>query len=263
MIQAPMPVDVRLMNMTASVLFLAFALLVVGALAGWAMRHPAWAVSGISVMGDVSHHNALTLRANVAPLLRGTFFTMDLGEARQAFESLPWVRRAIVRREFPNRLKVELEEHQSVAYWGAEGASTLVNHLGEVFEANVGEVDEDDLPRLFGPEGQAARVLAMYQSLAPQFEILDMPLVQLDLTSHGGWRARSDNDAVMELGGGTSDEVLARTKQFLGTLTQVTSRYGRKPDALEAADLRHPDGYAIRLDGVTTVAVDGLKKVTK
>ena len=263
MMHTPVPVDVRLMNMTASVLFLAFALLVLGALAGWAVRHPAWAVRGITVTGDVSHHNAATLRANVAPLLQGTFFTMDMGAARHAFESLPWVRQATVRREFPNRLKVVLEEHKAVAYWGPESASTLVNHLGEVFEANVGEVDEDDLPRLFGPDGQATRVLAMYQSLAPRFEILDMPLVQLDLTGHGGWRARSDNGAVIELGGGTSEEVLARTQQFFGTLTQVTSRYGRKPDALETADLRHPDGYAIRLGGVTTVTVDGLKKVTK
>lgn len=263
MMHTPMPVDVRLMNMTASVLFLAFALLVLGALAGWVVRHPAWAVRGITVTGDVSHHNAATLRANVAPLLQGTFFTMDMSATRHAFESLPWVRQAIVRREFPNRLKVVLEEHQAVAYWGPESASTLVNHLGEVFEANVGEVDQDDLPRLFGPEGQAARVLAMYQSLAPRFETLDMPLVQLDLTSHGGWRARSDNGAVIELGGGTSEEVLARTQQFLGTLTKVTSRYGRKPDALETADLRHPDGYAIRLGGVTTVTLDGLKKVTK
>ena len=263
MMHTPMPVDVRLMNMTASVLFLAFALLVLGALAGWAVRHPTWAVRGITVTGDVTHHNAATLRANVTPRLRGTFFTLDLNEARQAFEGLPWVRQAVVRREFPNRLKVVLEEHQAVAYWGAEGASTLVNHLGEVFEANVGEVDEDDLPRLSGPEGLAVRVLAMYQLLAPEFEKLDLPLVQVDLTSHGGWRVRTTNGALIELGGGPPEDVLARTQQFVGTLTQVTSRYGRKPDALETADLRHQDGYAIRLDGVTTVVADGLTKVTK
>ena len=263
MMPTPMPIDVRLMNITASVLFLVFALLAVGALAGWAVRHPSFAVRGITVTGEVSHHNAATLRANVTPLLQGTFFTMDLGEARRAFESLPWVRQATVRREFPNRLKVVLEEHRAVAYWGPEGASTMVNHLGEVFEANVGEVDQDDLPRLNGPDGQAPRVLAMYQSLQPQFETLDMPLVQLDLTGHGGWHLRSDNGALIELGGGTPAEVLARTQQFVATLTQVTSRYGRKPDALETADLRHQDGYAIRLGGVTTVVADGLKKVTK
>jgi cell division protein FtsQ len=36
-------------------------------------------------------------------------------------------------------------------------------------------------------------------------------------------------------------------------VTQVTSKYGRRTDALESADLRHGDGYAVRLRGVTTV----------
>lgn len=255
-----MPLDVKLMNMTAAILWVVFALLVVGTGAGWASRHAAFAIRGIVVTGEVTHNNAVTLRANVAPRLSGTFLTMDLTAARLAFEAVPWVRQAVVRREFPNRLKVLLQEHKAVAYWGAEGESRLVNSFGEVFEANVGEVEQEALPRLSGPDGQAAQVLAMYQTLQPQFDALDMTLAQLELTGRGGWRARLETDAVLELGGGSMAEVLARTQRFLKTLTQVTSRYGRKPEALEAADLRHEDGYAIRLRGVTTLAADGQKK---
>ncbi|WP_296443341.1 cell division protein FtsQ/DivIB [Rhodoferax sp. UBA5149] len=256
----PTPIDVKLMNMTASALFVAFALMVVGAVAGWAWRHPVFALRGITVSGDVTHNNALTLRANVASRLSGTFLTIDLTATRLAFEAVPWVRSAVVRREFPNRLKVLLQEHQAVAYWGLEGESRLLNNFGEVFEANVGEVEQEDLPRLNGPDGQSAQVLAMYQALQPQFEDMDMALEQIELTGHGGWRARLDSGAVIELGGGTEAEVLARTQRFLKTLTQVASRYGRKVDALETADLRHQDGYAIRLRGVTTLAADGQKK---
>jgi cell division protein FtsQ len=254
------PFDVKLMNMTASALFLIFALMVVAAGASWASRHAVFAISGITVTGEVTHNNAVTLRANVAPRLSGTFLTMDLAAARLAFEAVPWVRQAVVRREFPNRLKVRLQEHQAVAYWGVEGESRMVNSFGEVFEANVGEVEQDALPRLNGPDGQAAQVLVMYQTLQPLFEDMDMALEQIELTVHGGWRVRLDTGAAVELGGGSVAEVLARTQRFLKTLTQVTSRYGRKPDALETADLRHQDGYAIRLRGVTTLAADGQKK---
>ena len=256
----PTPMDVKLMNMTASALFVAFALLVAVAVAGWASRHPVFALRGIEVTGEVTHNNAVTLRANVAPRLSGTFLTMDLTAARLAFEAVPWVRQAVVRREFPNRLKVQLQEHEAVAYWGVEGESRLVNSFGEVFEANVGEVEQEALPRLNGPDGQAAPVLAMYQTLQPLFEDMDMALEQIELTGRGGWRARLDTGAVIELGGGSVPEVLARTQRFLKTLTQVTSRYGRTPGALETADLRHEDGYAIRLRGVTTLAADGQKK---
>jgi cell division protein FtsQ len=46
----------------------------------------------------------------------------------------------------------------------------------------------------------------------------------------------------------------------LKTLTQVVSRYGRAPSSIESADLRHENGYAIRLRGVSTTQVDMAKK---
>jgi cell division protein FtsQ len=254
----PLPFDVKLMNITARALFVAFALLVAGALADWAVRSPAFDIAGITVTGDVTHNNALTLRANVAPQLSGTFFTLDLTVARQVFESVPWVRHAVVRREFPNRLKVVLQEHQAVAYWGDE--AELVNSYGEVFEANVGEIEQDGLPNLKGPDDQAAQVLTMFQLIGPLFERMDMAIDELELTDHGDWRTRLNTGATIELGGGPTDDVLARVQRFLKTLTQVSSRYGRHPDALETADLRHQDGYAIRLRGVTTVAAALAKK---
>ena len=257
---AAAPLDVKLMNATAMVLFVLFALLVVAALAGWVSRQPPFAIARIVVSGDVARSNAVTLRANVASRLSGTFFTVDLARARQAFEAVPWVRQAVVRRQFPNRLSVQLQEHKAAAYWGREGDSKLLNSFGEVFEANLGEVEQEDLPRLNGPDGQAPQVLAMYQTLQPVLEAMDMGLEQIELTAHGGWRARLEGGAVLELGAGSVSDVLARTQRFLKTLTQVTSRYGRKPDALETADLRHQDAYAIRLRGVTTLAADGAKK---
>jgi len=60
----------------------------------------------------------------------------------------------------------------------------------------------------------------------------------------------------VELGHGSIEEVTARTQRFVRTLTQVTSRYGRRPDALVSADLRHGDGYAVRLRGVGTTGAD-------
>jgi len=256
----PPPLDVKLMNITASALLVVFVFLVAGVLVGWVSRHPAFAIGGISVTGDVTHNNAVTLRANVTPRLTGTFFTLNLAQARAAFESVPWVRQAIVKRSFPNHLNVALQEHQAVAYWGTEGDTLLVNSFGEVFEANSGEIEQDNLPRLTGPDGQAATVWEMYQSLQPAYAAMDMVLEQLDLTGRGGWRAGFDTGAEIELGRGSVNEVFARSQRFLKTVTQVAARYERKPDALETADLRYEEGYAIRLRGVTTGVSETPKK---
>lgn len=254
------PMDVRLMNVTATVLFAAGIGLLLAALMWWALRHPLFAISAITVQGDVAHNNPVTLRANVAPRLAGNFFTVNLQTAREAFEGVPWVRAAVVRREFPSRLRVSLEEHRAVAFWGAEGEGRLVNSFGEVFEADPGDVEADELPRLSGPQEQAALVLTMYQTLRPMFEALDLGLAHVALTARGSWQVDLGNGAQVELGRGAPEEVVVRTQRFIQTLTQVTSRYNRRPDALVSADLRHGDGYAVRLKGVGTTGADAATK---
>jgi cell division protein FtsQ len=256
----PLPVDVRLMNGVASLLYAAVALALAAAALGWAARHPLFALSRIVVEGDVSHSSAAALRANVSPRLSGNFFHVDLDQAREAFEDIPWVRRAVVRREFPNVLRVSLQEHQAVAFWGAEGASTLVNSYGEVFEANIGDVEFDGLPRLAGPSAQAAQVLSTWQAIAPMFQPLDLQIESLTLTGRGSWQAVLDTGGRVELGRGRTEEVVRRTEQFVQTLTQAAGRYGRRPEALVSADLRHADGYAIRLRGVSTMGAEAQKK---
>jgi cell division protein FtsQ len=214
----------------------------------------------VTVTGDVAHYNAITLRANVMPRLHGTFFTLDVRAARTAFEGMPWVRQAVVKRDFPDRLKVVLQEHQAVAFWGPEGDARLLNSFGEVFEANTGEIEQDNLPRLAGPDEQSAQVLAMYHTLQPQLARLELSLDELVLSPRGGWHALLANGASLELGSGSTEELVLRTERFLKTITQATSRYQRTVEQLEAVDLRHPDGYAIRLAGVSTLEGNGINK---
>jgi len=249
----PAPLDVKLMNVTASVLFVGCAALVLAAASWWVVRHPAFSISRIIVEGEMVHNNAFTLRANVAPSLTGNFFTIDLRAAREAFEEVPWVREAQVKREYPNSLRVELHEHVAEAFWGPDTGAEMVNSFGEVFEANIGEVERDGIPRLQGPAGSSQQVLQVYRMLAPALAPLALEIDELTLSERGSWRAKLANGAQMELGGGTVEQVLQRVQRFVRTLATVTAQYQRKADALESADLRYEDGYALRLHGVSTV----------
>lgn len=245
-----LPADIRVMNGMSMAFGLLFAVMVLALLTSWLFRQPIFNLSAITVHGDVLRNNAVTLRANVAPRLAGNFFTVNLAQTRAVFESVPWVRKAVVQRQFPDRLKVTLQEHQAVAYWGPEGDTRLVNNFGEVFEANQAEVESVDLPQLNGPTGQTPLVLQAYRQLSAQFEKFDMQLERLELTGQGSWRARLDSGAALELGHGSVDDIEDRTQRFLATLNQVSSRYGRD---LESADLRYGNGYALKLKGITTL----------
>ncbi len=247
------PLDVRLMNVTASYLFLGAWLLVLGFALLWVLRHPAFSIGRIVVEGELAHNSAVTLRANVAPYLTGNFFTIDLGKAQDVFEQVPWVRRAEVRRAYPNSLWVRLHEHEAEAYWGADTGTAMVNTLGEVFEANLGELEREGMPRLAGPEGSAPEVLGMYYALQPLFAALSLEIDVLMQRDHGSWWLQLDNGAHIELGAGKTEAVLQRSQRFVRTLAQVLQQYQRQAVALQSADLRYPDGYALRLQGVTTL----------
>ena len=246
----PLPPDVRLLNATTRVVAIGAVLLLLAVALLWAANRPVFALKSVRVEGDVTRNSVSTIRANAMPQLAGNFFTLDLARSRAAFESVPWVRHAIVMRRWPNRLVVQLEEHRPSALWSNDnGDDRLVNSFGEVFEANLGDVEDDTLPTFKGPEGSSAQMLAMWQRLGPVFAVLEAQVDTLTLSSRGSWHVDLDSGAEVELGRGTDDEVIARSQRFVGTVTQVTQRYQRP---LQYADLRHNDGYAVRLKGIST-----------
>jgi cell division protein FtsQ len=251
-VAAAMPLEVRLLNITASVLFIVGAVLMVALALMWLVRQPMFTIRSVKVEGEVARNSVSTIRANAMPQLAGNYFTLDLARGQRAFEAVPWVRQAIVRRVWPNRLTVQLEEHNPAALWSTkEGDDQLVNQQGEVFQANVGDVEDEALPTLQGPEGSSAEVLGMYRKLAPVFERLDMHIDTLSMSGRGSYRAEFDSGAEIELGRGNEAEMAARSERFVATVTQVIERYQRP---LVYADLRHNEGYALRLKGITTTA---------
>ncbi|MGM9483525.1 cell division protein FtsQ/DivIB [Roseateles sp. NT4] len=257
---AALPSDVRLMNAVSALLVAALVVTAAWAALRWVVRLPAFNFRAIQVEGDVSRNSVASLRANALPRLHGSFLSMNLKDGRAAFEAVPWVRHAQLTRIWPMRLKVDLEEHRAAAYWearvdGADSASeataerALVNSFGEVFQANLGDVEDETLPVLAGPAPSAAAMLQMWRALSPAAEKLGEGIDRLDLSGRGSWRATLGSGAVIELGRGSEAEVVERFGRFAQSITQVTATY-RSP--LLSADLRHADGYAVKLRGVTT-----------
>ncbi len=245
------PRDVRLINGVAFAVGALLLGLLLAAAVWWLVRAPWWTLRSIELQGDLQRNSPATLRANILPRLNGNFFNLDLQQARQVVQTVPWIRRAVVRRVWPNGLSVHLQEHRPAARWASsDGNERLVNTYGEVFEANLGEVEGEALPVFAGPDGSSAQVLQMHQQLSAVFSRLDRRVVKLDLSGRGSWSLELDDDAEIVLGRGTPEEVLARTERFAATLTQVVSAY-RPP--LIGADLRHTSGYAVRLKGVTSI----------
>ncbi|QEA13354.1 cell division protein FtsQ/DivIB [Comamonas flocculans] len=253
---SPLPLDVRLMNWTAGLLLLGCAAALLWALGSWAARLPLFALTRVSVGGELARVDAARLRSQVAPALAGNFFTVDLQRVRRAFEQVPWVKSVQVQRIFPHALQVRVQEQQAAALWGEEGAEALVNPEGEVFHADVSAVEDEALVRLVGPKEQAGPMLAMLRQLVPALAPLDSRVQTLALSAHGSWHVQLDSGAALELGSGEAPLLLARVRRLAATLAQVAHGQQRSLAQLQYADLRYPNGYALRLKGVNTLGGD-------
>ena len=220
-------------------------------------RLPFFDLVEVRLEGDLLRNNLATVRANIVPRLQGGFFVVDLARARDAFEAVPWVRKAVVRRVWPNELRVHLEEHRPAAYWQHEDRDDqLVNTFGEVFDANLGDVEDEHLPTLAAPANpsadQARLMLDMLRRLQPVLRSLG-EIETLRLTERGSWSVELDTDATLMLGRGSDDEVIERTQRFVRTLPALQRDY---PGPLSHADLRYPEAYAVKLRGTTTLQDD-------
>jgi cell division protein FtsQ len=249
------PLDARLMNALAAVVIAGVLLALAWQAVKWATRSPLFTVRAIQLDAALDKASLAGVRVSALPRLEGNFFAIDLDGARAAFEQVPWVRRAVVRRVWPDRLAVTLEEHEAAAIWQGDGTprnDRLLNTHGEVFAASRRDLASLDLPTLAGADEQSAQVLAMWQRVSAALAPIEQKVDLLRLSSRGSWHAQLAGGGKLELGRGSDDEVLARVERLARTLAAVNARFGSAPRALVAADLRHPDGYALRLSGITT-----------
>jgi cell division protein FtsQ len=261
------PLDVRAINVVAALVITAVLLALAWQAVKWATRSPVFTVRAIQLDAALDKASLSGVRAGALPKLEGNFFSIDLDAARAAFEQVPWVRKAVVRRVWPNRLAVTLEEHEAAAVWQDEGQASgrasdrLVNTHGEVFNVSRRDVAALELPTLAGSaDAQSAQMLALWRRLEASLQSVQLDVETLHLSSRGSWRAELAGGGKLELGRGTDEELLARVDRLARTLASVNARFGGASRALVAADLRHRDGYALRLAGITTAAANAQQK---
>jgi cell division protein FtsQ len=194
---------------------------------------PIFPLRQVSIEGQMRHVTREQVQLIVSRHLRGNFFTLNLEQARNAFQKLPWVRNVSVRRRWPDRLEVVVEEHRELARWGN---IALVNTHGELFHA----ASDQDLPVFYGPGdgvGEVARQYAVYSQL---LQPTGMRVTQLALSPRRAWQLGTASGMVIELG---REQTEARLQKFARV-------YGKTLGVLNVnvsyADLRYPNGFAVR-----------------
>lgn len=223
-----------LLNWIANLLFSLAVVMLLYALLFVVLHLPIFPVKQVQVEGNLDHVNHEQIQLIVSKYLKGNFYTLDLQRTRAAFEKLPWARKVSVRRQWPDTIVVQIEEHQALGRWGGVA---LVNRYGELFQA----ASDAQLPTFYGPGDAVKEVAQGYASFAQMLTQTSLQIQQLSLSSRRAWEIKTVDGRQMMLG---RESARQRLQQFV-------SAYRQQANIAESdwryADLRYPNGFALRM----------------
>lgn len=234
-----------LMNLLADLLIVLAA-----AVLGWSaltalQRLPVFPLRELVLTTPLHQVDAGQIEHAARRAVSGNFFTVDLDATRDAFEKLPWVRKATVRRQWPDGLLLTLEEHEAVARWRHPGkqdnAGSLVNRQGEVFSAEP-PMATTALPLFAGPEGSAPQLLRRHAEFAAVLAGIGRQVDTVMLSPRQAWRIGLDDGMTLELGRDQERHPLAeRLERFASHYEIAKARLG----TVRVADMRYPNGFVV------------------
>ncbi len=250
----------RLLNATANILVALAALIFAYAGLQMLLRSPLFPLKEIVVLGDVKHVDAAEIESAVDGV-GGNFFAVNLAALRARLEQVTWVRRVDLRRVWPDRIEVRLEEHVAFARWG-QGvgdlrSSGLVNTFGEPFLAPIDDAAAAVLPLFAGPAGSEGELARRYRRFAELLAPLGENLDRVVLTQRYAWQLRlsgtQNHSLNIELGRDGAEPVERRLERFVAvypeSLGRLPPRAATAADAPRHVDLRYPNGFALRVAG--------------
>jgi cell division protein FtsQ len=204
----------------------------------------------IHVLDTPGHVTRVQVETIVRKEMKGTFFTLNLAAVRRAFEKLPWVREVNLRRQWPGRLEVTVNEHVALARWGT---AALVNTQGEIFQAAY----DGPLPTFIGPQGTSKEIAIQYEFFRRNLAAIGATPALVQLTPRRAWQVRLDGGPMVALG---RDDVEARLARFIGVYSRTLGTLKRRIDYV---DLRYANGFAVRIPEFKDQQGDGSRGASR
>ncbi|MGF1758457.1 cell division protein FtsQ/DivIB [Photobacterium sagamiensis] len=193
-------------------------------------------LSQLVIQGELDYLTTEDVRQAILQLDHlGSFMTQDVDDIQGILESLPWVSRASVRKQWPETVKVFLVEHQPAAVWNDEH---LVNQQGMVFAAQAQQVADLGLAHLTGPDNNSQEVLAALREMQPRLQLAGFEIDTLALNERRSWRIWLTNGIRLELG---REARMERLERFIWLYPELE----QQGKAIEYVDLRYDTGAAV------------------
>jgi cell division protein FtsQ len=234
----------QLMKDIADLLFMAGAATLLVALAIGVTRLPHFPVREVVVTHELREVRRAEIERALSGMLRGNFFGIGLEAIRQSLERLPWVRRAGVRRVWPARIELTIEEHVPVAFLG-QSTGRLLNSHSEIFVAEITVPLPEPLPTLIGPAAFLPEMLDCFRQAVALLKPHGRAPRMLYASPRLALQITLDNGMLIELGRQQEKAPVAeRLRRFAEFYPSILTVAGKQP---EVVDMRYPMGFVLRV----------------
>lgn len=192
-------------------------------------------IRSVTIEGPFQRVTALQIEEAISNELEGGFFSADLQKIQNEVVALPWIDQANVARRWPGKIEISVTEQVPAAIWGERG---LLNTDGKLFVSDARHVPAE-LPRLSGPDDQAALVAKRYLQIREQLIPLGMDVRRFHVDARGAWDMTLQNGVEIRFG---RRDVESRTQLFLDVAANIVSS---REAEIEFVDMRYSNGFTI------------------
>ena len=192
-----------------------------------------------SLAGKITHVQPQQISALVNAYGKVGLLALDPEQLRIAMESLPWIYRARVRKVWPDRLDLWVEEQRPAVRWGEQG---YLNLDGIYFDADGIDFQQQPLPLIDAPQQDT---VAVYQQLQRLTEILSVTspaaVARMEVDQRGAVSIYLRSGLAIHLGRRAIEK---RLRRWMAQSTVVMSRF---KDQVNGVDLRYERGMVLQL----------------
>ena len=194
-----------------------------------------WPIRWLEIDGQFERVSAEQVRARLAPLVSGSFFTVDTQAMRELASAMPWVASVTVQKTWPDTVQVTIHEHTPVVHW-VDGY--LLDANGEPFTVpSANEIR--GLPWLEGPHGQLQHVFENWKKFDDKLGMIGQQVERLILDPRGSWSAHLSGGTEVKFGKG---DIFKNLDMLVSTWSGLMQGQATLPVSV---DLRYTNGFAV------------------
>lgn len=236
------------------ILIISVSVWVVTSFKNWIDNPEQMVLSQLVLNGDHAFTDEDDIRQAILGLgLPNTYIGQNVDDIQQEIMQFPWIKQASVRKQWPDRLIVSIEEYKPAFYWND---LFLLDNNGNIFNVPSDHFVERKLPKLYGPEGKEKTIVKIYYKFDDLSKKLASSRLTLQIKSavsneRNAWQlmikqciagiCHENQEIKLILG---SENIEQRYLQFIKLLPEIQARIP-KDEKIMVADLRYESGISV------------------